>query len=393
MVTFHKVFYVVMRILITPYFLLIKNYRWKVHKPESKTYLVLMNHTTDYDFFLCGLCFRRHMYFVASEQILRNGFGGKLVKFLADPIPRKKGDSGKDTADMIISRLKSGLNVCMNVEGNRSFSGITGWISPNNVRLLRESGAGLINFAIHGGYFVNPRWSHKQRRGRMWGVPVKEYTPEMLSRMSDDEILAAMRSDIRVDAYEDQKTKPSRYVSRNRAENLETALFICPECRKVSTMHSKGNILRCVNCGFEYYYDEFGYIEGTGEKEATFKDILSWSRWQTDYLKELLAGSEQVHEPLFSDSNLSFYSVLPGKGKELLFCGKMTLYKDGLELSNTENSLWFTIPQILRMSIFTMDTILFTTENGYYQINSDKPYSALKYLISWRILDGKDYIV
>ena len=392
MKTFHVIFYNFMRYLIMPYFALIKQYRWRVYKPKSKTYLVLTNHNTNYDFFLTGLCLRRHMYFVASEQILRSGIGGKLVKFLADPIPRKKGDDASDTVDRIINTLKNGSNVCMMVEGNRSFTGETGWISPNNIQLLRESGAGLINWVVHGGYFVNPRWSRKQRRGKMWGETVRELTPEEISELSDDEILSIIRSDIYVNAYEDQKQMRCRYRTKNRAENLETALFICPECSSYNSLESKGNEFLCHKCGMTLYFNEFCYFENTNGERPMFEDILSWSSWQVRHLKNIVPIIiDEKQTDIFSDDSIILSRILPGIGTEKLDEGMLSLDYDCLRFAGN-NSYCFPLAEIKHLSIFTIDTILFRTEDDYYELKSSKPYSALKYLVCWRLLQGKDYI-
>ena len=76
----------------------------------------------------------------------------------------------------------------MMAEGNRSFSGETGFISPNTASLARKSGAGLITYRLHGGYLVNPRWSKEVRKGPVWGEVTGQYTHEELSAMNDAQI-------------------------------------------------------------------------------------------------------------------------------------------------------------------------------------------------------------
>ena len=393
MTSFYSFFYSFMRVLIAPYFAIFRNYRWKVYKPKSKTYLVLTNHNTNYDFFLAGLCLRKSMRFVASEQIMRSGFAGKIVKLLADPIPRKKGDDASDTVKMIVSRLQSGSNVCMMVEGNRSFSGETGWISPNNIKLIRDSGAGLINWVVHGGYFVNPRWSRKQRRGRMWGETVRELTPEEISSMSDDEILRIIRNDIYVDAYADQEKHSYKYQTRNRAENLETALFICPECHKMNSMMSAGNTFSCNECGLNLFFNEYCYFENTSQKnDPLFKDILSWSRWQVSFIKSSssdIITSQQRN--IFHDDGIKLSRIIPGTGTEPIDEGTLSMDFDRI-CFHGKDTYYFNLNDISHLSIFTMNTILFRTESDYYELRSSRPYSALKYLICWRLFQGKDYV-
>ena len=388
----HKVFYAFMRVLIAPYFAIFGHYRWKRYRPKSKNYLVLTNHNTNYDFFLAGLCLPHQMYFVAMESIFRLGFVSRIIKFLGDPIPRRKGASGKDAADAIVARLSRGDNVCMMVEGNRSFSGETGWISDSNASLLRRSGAGLITYRLHGGYFRNPRWSKKQRRGPMWGEIVREYTPSEIAEMTDAELTAVIRRDLYVNAYDDQKPVPRRYRSKAPAEHLETALFLCPSCHRFSTLHSEKDRLSCLACGLSLTLDEYGYFHGADGKDAPFSTILDWSRWQQSDLKALPAACEGQPDALFFDENIRLYSILPGKGTQPLGIGRLSLYADRLEFTCTETTYSFPVTDIRHMAVSLTCNLLFTAGAQYCEAKSDTPYSALKYLILWRYLAGKDYV-
>lgn len=386
---FRHGFYRFMRALITPYFATFGRYSWKRYKPKSKNYLVLTNHNTNYDFFLIGLSFRRHMYYVASEHILRLGLASWFIRNLADPIPRKKGSDSSETVNRILERLHAGENVCMMVEGNRSFNGTTGWISPNNVPLIRKSGAGLITYVIHGGYFVNPRWSTKQRKGRMWGEVVNEYTPEMLASMSDEEIIQALRSDIYVNAYDDQAEKMYTYKNRNPAEDLETALFICPECHSMADMKSSGNRFYCAKCGSSQTFNYYGYFENG----SSFKTIYDWDRFQRGYLKEYIASlPEDYAEPIFTDNEIILSQVNDDHTTVPVLTGEMKLYKNRISLSDGSTTVEIPISDIHHMAVAMEAKLMFSTPDTYYQAISEKPYSALKYLMSWYYLRGKDYI-
>lgn len=392
MKTFHKIFYSFMRFCITPYFAVFGRYRWHVYKPKSKNYIVLTNHNTNYDFFLTGLSLPRHMYFVATEAIMRLGWVSSVIRFLADPIPRKKGASGDDTAEEIIRRLKAGANVCMAVEGNRSFDGQTGWISAANAPMVRKSGAGLITYRLHGGYFVNPRWSKQQRRGPMWGEVVREYTPDEIAALSDEELTDIIRRDIYVNAYEDQERCPRPYHCKAAAETLETALFLCPECHRFSTLKSRENSFSCRKCGLTVTLDEYGYFHGNADEKVPFSTILDWSLWQRDYLKEYLPQvKEQTDMVLFGDEHIRLCIVVPEKGAVPVGTGCFTVYPNRLVFSDGVNTREFALDQISHMAVSLTNTLLFTAEREYFQAKSKEPYSALKYMICWRLLRGKEY--
>ena len=261
--TFHKIVYAILRFLIRPYFFL-TGFRHDNFRPQSKTYLCLINHTTNWDFFMTGLTLKRHMYFVASDHIFRIPVAGGIIKFIADPIGRKKGASGAEATAEIKKRLSEGFNVCMMAEGNRTFTGETGFISPRTASLVRESGAGLVNIVIRGGYMINPRWGVKKRRGPIRAEAIREYTPEELSLMTEEEIYSHICEDLYVNAYEDQRADRAEYRVKNPAECLETALFVCPECGKIEFFKTdakdestEGSLPQrsCPKCGSTHDFD------------------------------------------------------------------------------------------------------------------------------------------
>lgn len=390
MKTFHKIFYHFLRLIIVPYKALFTNYSWKMYRPKSKTYMVLANHNTNTDFFLVGVAFFRHMYFVASEHLYRLGFASVLIKFLQHPIPRKKGADAGDTVQMIKQRLAEGSNICMFVEGNRSYFGETGWISGTNGHLVKECGAGLITFATHGGYFKSPRWASEKRKGPTWGAVVHEYTPEELAGMTADEITEAIRRDLYVNAYED---KPAPYPCKHQAETLETALFVCPECHAISTLKSSGEHFCCTKCGMKLRLNRYNRFEADDGKPK-FETIIDWGHWQQKYLeeqiRELPAGSCAL---LFSDDGLDLREVVEGKKTPPLCTGKLSMFADRLEFDGGEMKLIFPVKEIEKMSVAMVSTLLFTASGKYYEIKaSGQPYSAIKYMMAWRFLNGKEYV-
>ena len=84
-----KTIYAILRIPFTIYYKVFHNYHYKKYKPKNKPFLVLSNHNSDGDQFMVGMAIKGHMFFVASEHIVRHGFGGRLVKFLASFTPAK----------------------------------------------------------------------------------------------------------------------------------------------------------------------------------------------------------------------------------------------------------------------------------------------------------------
>ena len=383
--TFHRIVYAILRAVITVWFAISGKYRYKSYKPKSEVSLVLTNHNTNWDFLYFGAAFKGHLYYVASEHIFRSGFVSRLIVFLAGPIARKKGASSDETVSEIKRRLSLGQNVCMMADGNRSFSGQTGYISPATAKLARSCGAGLVTFRIHGGYFVNPRWSRKTRKGPVWGEVAGQYTHEELMAMTNEQVYELICRDLSVDAYEDQKEKNYSYRTSAPAEDLETALFACPDCGGFASLKSSGDSLVCESCGGTHIFTDKGYFTRPDGSEPAFRTITEWSDWQKEKLKEYIASGESGI--IRTDEGAGIYLVHPKEGKVLKEEGRITLYRDRLEIG----SLSFPIHDIKSMAVILINTILFTAGDDYYEIRLSRKTSALHYLISYYYLNGKEY--
>ena len=404
MYTFHRAFFAFMRFLVRFWFWLTGSYSCPKYSPRSKTSLILTNHNTNWDFFYFGAPFKGHMYFVASEHIFRLGFTSKLIRFLADPIARKKGASSQETIDEIKKRLSEGKNVCMMAEGNRSFTGETGFISPKTAELARSCGAGLITFKIHGGYFVNPRWSKETRKGKVWGELAGQYTAEELASMTNEEVAALIERDLFVDAFADQREKHYTYKAKAPAETLETALFACPDCKAFARLRSRGGSLVCEACGSEHIFTNQGFFARRDGSAPAFETIAEWSEWQKAHLAAHVQAMKAHGDtsPVRVDEGARLFLVHPLEGKILKAEGTVSLFTDRLEITGAGSSgeaadtkdgsaFSFDLASMKSMAVILVNTILFTAGEDYYELRLPPRASALHYLIAYYDLKGKEY--
>ena len=186
----HKRFWNIIRPIAIPILKSIYKYSCEVYKDLKGPYLVLANHNTDLDPGLVALSFPQQMYFVASEHVYRAGFASKVLRYVFEPIAKRKGTSDTVTVMKSIRALREGKNVCLFPEGQKSFNGQTGEINIATGKLVKASKAGLVTFKIEGGYFTTPRWGYGIRKGKMHGSIVNIYNPETLEKLSAEEITA-----------------------------------------------------------------------------------------------------------------------------------------------------------------------------------------------------------
>lgn len=380
----HQIVYKTARILLMPYIKYRFGFKFERVLSKSSPYLVLSNHTTNWDPLLVGMSFPKHMYYVASEHLFRLGFLSTLLNIFLAPIMRVKARTEMRTAVNILKTLKSGCNVCMFAEGSCSWNGETGPIASATAKLIKRSKAALITYRLEGSYFTLPRWAKTIRRGKMRGYRVGEYSWDELSDMTEEEIEKIIHDDLYVNAYSDNEISKITYGGKRLAENLETVLYLCPKCGKIASLKSKGDILEC-DCGLSLRYNEYGCFESMTEEAVPFDTILEWDKWQSSQVQEKADYFRRMSSdiPITKDENQILYSFEAGGNTELIASGELSLYNDRLIIEDTSTGRKniFPLHKISDMALIQQTLLSFTIDgNKYYEIKSKHPRSGLKYL-------------
>lgn len=360
-----KVRFALLRPLVAFFLKCAFGYTYDKAKNLPESYIVLSNHTTDFDPMLVGVSFTRPMYFVASEHIARWPVAGKLLTWLFNPIYRKKGASAASTVMEILRHTRKGHNVCMFAEGSRSWDGVTGSILPSTAKMVKSAGCGLVTYKIIGGYFTSPRWGGASiRRGKLHGSPVNVYTPEALKAMTNEELHAAIEADLYEDAYARQMADPKPYRSKKRAMFMERLLFICPKCGRRDTIRSAGNTISCTACDLQMRYDPFGMLQG-----SDFTTVKELSDWQ----KQQVCLDVEKNTPYTAAS--ATLTTLQNHEESLVAQGPVTMTRDILCCGDFHVSM----EEITDLNIHGQKGIVFTADKKYYELRPAEGFNALKF--------------
>lgn len=336
-------------------------------------YLLLVNHNMELDPALVGVAAKRQLYFVASEHILRKGLGTWFLMTFFKPIIHMKGKQGMQTVKQMLKTLKEGHSVCLFPEGNRSFNGLTGEILPSIGKVAQCSGAKLVTYRIEGGYLTQPRWSLSLRRGRLKGRLINVYSAETLKQMTGDQINRAICKDLHEDAYETQKRERIAYKGKNLALGLESTVFLCPDCGKIGTLHSRGARLFC-ECGFDAVYDEYGELTDRAKNKYTVTEL---DLMQQKKLVQMLEVGEGVESPLFTDK-VTLYEIDKDHNLVNVAEGEMMAYADRIECCGKT----FLYKEMQGMAIYSRNAMILheNGHKGHFEIKADQAFCALKYL-------------
>ena len=371
------------RTLYKPAKLLMKgllNYSYTLGPKVEGPCLILSNHVTDFDPILVGLSFPEHMYYVAGENVMRMGFLSKLVTRYASVIQRVKGTTDAEAALQILRTLRKGRNVCMFAEGNRTFTGETLPIAPATAKLVKMARSTLITYRLTGGYLSTPRWSTHRRKGRMTGAPVGVYPPEELKKMSEAEIADLLARDLYENAYETQNKAPVAYKGKALAETLETALYLCPRCHRIDTLHSRGDRFSC-DCGLTMTLDQFGFFQG---EDLPFKTPLEWDRWQTGEMEKLAQALGD--EPAFFDEDQTLNRKEDDHSLTPLTTGPMALYRDRLTVGDRA----FPLRDLRGIGLIQRQGMVFSTAEGDFAITAERLRCVRKYQTLFEFLKGNN---
>ena len=376
--------------ILTPYSLLkynIKIDRFKEQK--DRPYLILYNHQTAFDQFFVGMAFKGPIYYLASEDLFSKGWISSLIRYLVAPIPIKKQTTDIKAILNCIRVAKEGGTIAIAPEGNRTYSGKTEYMSPAIASLARKLSVPILLYRIEGGYGVHPRWSDVVRRGKMHAYVSRVIEPEEYKALSDDELFEVIEKGL----YVNEGTNDTKFLSSKRAEYLERAIYVCPECG-FSRFESCKNEIECKKCSQKIHYGENKKLTGVGF-DFPFDFVSKWYDYQKDFVNSTDV-TKYTDAPLFEDrANLS--QVIIYKKKVLVMKeAKIQLFGDRIVVTGKDEVTLFNFDETSAVSVLGKNKLNIYYDGKVYQLKGSKHFNALKYVnIFYRyknIIGGDDNV-
>ena len=371
----HRIVMDVLRFFLAPYT------RWKYgvqadrfEEQGDRGYLILMNHQTPFDQFFVGMSFRGPLYFIATEDIFSKGWISSAIRWLVAPIPIKKQTTDITAVMNCLRVAKEGGTIALAPEGNRTYSGRTVYMNPAIASLAKRLKLPIALYRIEGGYGVQPRWSDKIRKGKIYSYVSRVIEPEEYKDLSNEELMAMIEEGLDVD----ESKIEGIYRSNRQAEYLERAIYVCPYCG-LAKFESKGNETECTCCHRKITYGEDKKLRGNGfEFPVTF--LGQWYDYQEDFINSLDL-TQYENSPLFSD-RASFSEVIVRKKKEILRQNaEFTLYGNRVVMDEgTDRELRMAFDQVTAMAVLGRNKLNIYYDQHVYQLKGDPHFNALKYV-------------
>ncbi len=265
-------------------------------KPEGGA-LILSNHTSNQDYkLLASSLWPKRITFVGTYH----WFTFKKLNFWLrhlGVIPKYQ--FAPDMASMKMIRYAVDKNkglVFIAPEGTVYAAGTLGYISPSIAKTIKVFRTPVYASKIEGAGLGNAKWSLHGHRGRTDVTTSLIITKEEAVSLSVDEIMERIVSALSYNDFEYQKKYNVRVKGSDKLEGFDTMFYRCPSCDREFTLESKGNTVRCSQCGAEAELDDTFHFKWKNNKGKAFDNYISWYNWQLEKMKEEAVKDDFVLE-------------------------------------------------------------------------------------------------
>lgn len=364
----HAAVFAFLRFAMAPFLWLRYHYRAEKAPIRKGPCIVLSNHQATMDPFFISKAFPFQLYFYASDDLF-NLKVSPLIRYLAAPIPKSKSVADLKAVMISLRVLREGGAIGITPEGNRTLSGRQWEMGDSVAKLVKTAKVPLVLFNLCGGYGTDPRWGVKIRRGTKFVGRVRRIlTPEEYAGMSDEELFGIIKNELDVD----DTLSGERYKSRRRAEYIERALYMCPVCGSIGTIHSHGTGFCCTSCKTEAEYTEDLKIS---PPVGGYSRIYEWYEWERQEIARRILGGEKI-----SDGDILFRESVKLQKKIKLPGNTVTLDKDSLMISGGGTETRYPLAEIDAITAVGKKKFNFYYKGKILQVKGGKRFCAIKYV-------------
>jgi 1-acyl-sn-glycerol-3-phosphate acyltransferase len=276
------------------------------------------------------------------------------------------------------------------------------YIDASTAKLIKLLNVPVVTAKMKGMQLFNPRWGTWLRKTKVlidYNLCLQQ---DDIKQLSEKEILLKIRTALYHNEVDYQREQMNTVHSFRKAEYISFVLFLCPSCRSIGKIKTKGNNFSCTSCNATWHINSFSFFESHGQ-ENTFDNIIDWYDWQLTEFSSFIQSKIAEHtinkdtekELLFSDHNMI---VLKEKNKGFRRVGVSTMnfYIDRIEFVFSEKKkMIFYIRDIETLSPQLRERIEIFYQGKAYRVRGRKRgVSGLKWEIAcnnvWKDL-GQDY--
>lgn len=272
-------------------------------------------------------------------------------------------------------------------EGIQSTSGSTHPINPATTSFIKRSKANIVVCTTQGAYLATSRYSPDRKKGYIGVHYSLLFTPEMLEKLTEEQIYALLLEKISYNDFAFNKTARHKYIGKKpNAFGIHKILYKCPDCKEEHTLRVENDTIVCDHCGFRVRVNEY-YDLTDATSRACPADIDQWYKWQRRCV------AEEIKDDAFEMTLCGSLCTLkldklrkPPENREVLSVGRAQLTKQGLTFTGTldgqEVNFDFSAEAIYSLTFSSKGYLEFYHHNDYYMLI---PEEKSRCLIKWTL--------
>jgi 1-acyl-sn-glycerol-3-phosphate acyltransferase len=348
--------------------------------------LIIGNHIGSWDPFVVGHFLPRFTHFVASDAVFRE----KVLRFFftrLGTIPIKKSMRDTKVIRDIVAVIRQGENVGIFPEALRNWAGSSFPIDKSTVKLIKLLKVPVVVAVLKGMNLFNPRWAYRLRPTRVEVEYKLLLNQQQILTLNEDEIFDILKKSIFHNEVAYQRTNMNKIHSKYKAEYINHALYVCPECKTIESLRVKGNDFECNICNFDIHIDDYGFFKRISKGKLHFDNILDWYHWENSWMTQYISNLFDNHyqEAIFEDINSEIYHSEYDANLDFLGIADVRLYIDRIEIlfinKNDSIVLNYNDLQIINPQKNERIEIYYNNE-AYRIIGSRKGVSGLKWEVA-----------
>ena len=338
-------------------------------------YIVVANHTNFWDPFWINAYVRHPIQFVTSDNIFRNPLS-RVAMRICGAIPKSKLMNDTTSVSRILRAIRTGGVIGIFPEGARTYDGRTIEPSLPVSRLIKRLGVPVVSVTIKGGYLSRPRWARSVRRGEVWLEFRRLFEGQELAALTADEVHRRLRADLAYDETKEQQPRLIPFRSDASAEYLERLLFLCPQCRGMSTLHSSRATLSCTSCSYAVFMDECGFFRPRSGP-LFFTSVADWNAWQLSSLDRMVSDRTIVQLLPLRQQRVTLKTGYRDRPLKREGFGSAELHADHIEFRSTQDRvLSFRIRDIAGMNVQNREKLEFYYDGQLIRLDFSDPRAS-----------------
>lgn len=272
-------------------------------------------------------------------------------------------------------------------EGIQSTGGSTHPINPATAQFIKKSRANIVVCTSEGAYLATNRFSPDRKKGHIGIKYSLVFTPEMLDRLTEEQIYETILQKISYNDFEFNRTARHKYIGKKpNADGIDKILYKCPDCKREHTLRVENDTVVCGGCGFSVRINEYYDLVDVKGKGCP-ADIDKWYKWQRSCVAKEVVSDD--FEMVLQGSLCTLYLDKlrkPPKNRKILSVGSARLTKEGLTftgaLDGAPADFEFSAKSVYSLTFATKGYLEFYHNNDYYMLVPDEKRGSL---IKWTI--------